>query len=187
MQTEEYELVQRAKLGDKRAFEQLVCRHDRHVMQIALAMINNIHDARDIYQESFIRVYTHLSSFQCKSSFKTWVTRITVNVALNHRRKKWSRSRISLKDNDMPEKKDKTNPVRNLLNKELGTAIKNAIGQLSPKQQAVFTLKHHMGYKIREIAEILDCSEGTVKSDLFRAVEKLQKNLKTFYSEQDKK
>ncbi|MBN2000377.1 RNA polymerase sigma factor [candidate division KSB1 bacterium] len=182
MGKQEAELVQKAQLGDVPAFEELVRLHDSHVLQIALGMVNNIDDARDIYQETFTKAYTHLSSFQYRSSFKTWITKIAVNASLNYRRKKWFRSRLSLEESEMPIKVEKSNPDRSFFNKELGEAINRSLLKLSRKQRAVFTLKHLHGYKIREIAEMLNCSESTIKSDLYRAIEKLQQQLKHYYS-----
>jgi len=184
----EFSLVRQAQAGDEKAFEQLVKRHDRHVLNIALGMTGQLVDAQDIYQESFLRAFSKLQTFSFQSSFKTWLLRIVVNQSINYRRKKKLRTFLSIDSSDestlaLPELTDHSDPTRKLTADECRSLIGKALKKLSAKERAVFTLKHEQDYKIREIAVILDCAEGTVKNMLFRAVNKLQKALRNYIQE----
>src|SRR3972149_706234 len=96
MQLEETELIKRAQHGDKASFEELIYRYDRNVLSLAYSYINDQDDAKDIYQEVFLRVFKSLKKFEFRSEFSTWLYRITVNVALTYRTKKSKYSYASL-------------------------------------------------------------------------------------------
>lgn len=180
------DLIKRASLGDSHAFEALVSRYDKKVLSIAMRYVKSEDDAQDIYQEVFLRVFKNLSNFEFKSEFSTWLYRITVNVCLNFLEKQKKINALSIYENFGGEDDDNSfsfestlkakdlNPEENLSNKEKGELIKDAIETLSPKQKMVFTLKHFEELKIKEIAEIMDCTEGTVKRYLFDATGKLR-------------
>ena len=186
MDTTEIELVQRAQNGDHNAFDKLVARHDKRVFQVIYGMVGNLQDTQDIYQETFIRAYTKISTFRFQSEFSTWVTRIAINQSINHRRqrrvKKWftlhndsSHADDYAFDLPIPEKEE---PAQKLLNKEFLLQLQGCLKNLPTLQKAAFTMKHFQGYKIKEIAEILDCAEGTVKNAIFRAAKKLKNDLR---------
>jgi RNA polymerase sigma-70 factor (ECF subfamily) len=174
------------------AFEELIYKYDRQVLAVAASFKNNEDDAKDIYQEVFIRVYKNIGSFQYKSQFSTWLFRIATNVCLTHRmRQKRHESEISSVPSSDPESgetEDIYNTIADCsseadgeLNKqERLKYIRLAMRRLPEKQRMVFTLKHLQGYKIKEIAEMLGSSEGTVKKYLFTAVHKLREELKDF-------
>lgn len=180
------DLIKRASSGDSHAFEALVSRYDKKVLSIAMRYVKSEDDAQDIYQEVFLRVFKNLSNFEFKSEFSTWLYRITVNVCLNFLEKQKKINALSIYENFGGEDDDNSfsfestlkakdlNPEENLSNKEKGELIKDAIETLSPKQKMVFTLKHFEELKIKEIAEIMDCTEGTVKRYLFDATGKLR-------------
>ncbi|MBE2279490.1 MAG: sigma-70 family RNA polymerase sigma factor [Ignavibacteriaceae bacterium] len=180
------DLIKRASSGDSYAFEALVSRYDKKVLSIAMRYVKSEDDAQDIYQEVFIRVFKNLKNFEFKSEFSTWLYRITVNVCLNFIEKQKKNNALSIYENFGGDDDDDSfsfestlkakdlNPEENLSNKEKGELIKDAIETLSPKQKMVFTLKHFEELKIKEIAEIMDCTEGTVKRYLFDATGKLR-------------
>lgn len=185
------ELASRAQKGDTGAFEVLVHRYDGKVLSIAHSFTNDPDDAKDIYQEVFLRAYRALPGFRFGSEFSTWLHRIVMNVCLSHKRKKsgatharldavpereFDEGRGGLLSGSMPG-----SPERLVHDEEIRRYVSDAIETLSPKEKLVFTLKHFEGYKIREIAEILECGEGTAKRYLFTAVEKLRNKLKRVY------
>jgi RNA polymerase sigma-70 factor (ECF subfamily) len=186
MESNEKELLLRAKQGDQFAFEQLVYRYDRSVLSIAMRFVNDPDEAKDIYQEVFIRIFKGLKKFEFRSEFSTWIFRITTNVCLTHKARSKERMKVSL-DNDLVDENnnnrfkeilyDGISPEEEISSRNLGQFIDEAVGRLSERQKITFVLKHYEGYKIREIAEMLNCKEGTVKKYLFDAVKNLRKQL----------
>ncbi|MGE5457183.1 MAG: RNA polymerase sigma factor [Methanococcaceae archaeon] len=191
MSTDESQLIIQAQQGDMQAFEKLIYRYDRHVLAIAASYRNSPEDAKDIYQEVFLRVYKGLKNFERKSEFSTWLYRIAVNVCISFRsrEKKYAYAQLEsdYDENDeqagfsisnVPGSDDETD--RHLLDKEIKEQVRAAMNSLSPQQKMVFTLKHLREMKIREIAGIMKCGEGTVKKYLFTATQKMREKLKDF-------
>ena len=185
------ELIAKAQKGDFAAFEQLVFRYDRQVLTIAARFVQSSDDAKDIYQEVFIRVYQGLRKFKMQSEFGTWLHRITTNVCLTHRTRRKKHSHVSL-DEDYDENEGDPHPSRvvassapapdqHTIDEEISTYVQNALESLSPQQKLVFTLKHYQGMKLREIAEAMQCSEGTVKKHLFMATQRMRARLKNVF------
>ena len=179
------ELIQRAKRGDAAAFEELVFRYDKQVLGIAARYVQSSEDAKDIYQEVFMRVYRSLPRFQFKSQFSTWLFRITTNVCLTHRSKRKRHIHTSLNQDSEDEH---TGAVAEALTEtraadrqaertDMSIHIEQALGRLSSKQRLVFTMKYYDGYKIREIADMLGLADGTVKRYLFSATRKIRLSL----------
>ena len=187
--SDDHALVRDAQAGDRLAFEELVRRYDREVLRLALNLVHRSEDARDIYQESFLRVYRNLHRFRFECSFYTWLYRIVTNVALDHLRRRSSRREDQAPVSEefdgtsrdffdrQPERNAASNPERVVLGQELGQRIKEAIDRLSPRERVVFELKHYQGLKLRVIGEMLGTSEETVKNSLFRATRKLRASL----------
>jgi RNA polymerase sigma-70 factor, ECF subfamily len=187
---EEHSLVRKAQEGDRLAFEELVRRYDREVLRLALNLVHKPEDARDIYQESFLRVYRNLHRFRFECSFYTWLYRITTNAALDYLRRRTSHredqapvlpdeTEGSTRDffDRQPETSAESNPERSFLGRELGEKIQEAMKSLSPRERTVFEMKHHQGLRLRAIGELLGTSEETVKNSLFRATRKLRASL----------
>jgi RNA polymerase sigma-70 factor (ECF subfamily) len=178
------DLIQKSLQGDNNAFEELIYRYDKSVLSIALRYVHDSDDAKDIYQEVFIRVFRSLKNFQFKSEFSTWLFRITTNVCLTYISRSKENMKISLSEDDMEEESNNAftyegvSPEEETTSKDLGELVNAAVESLSPKQKITFVLKHYEGYKIREIADMLNCKEGTVKKYLFDAVNNLKKKLK---------
>ena len=184
------ELIIQAKSGNDAAFEELIYRYDRSVLAIALKFVHDTDEAKDIYQEVFIRVYRGLKNFEMKSEFSTWLFRIATNVCLSYK----SRSKkhlqqsideqIAAEDDEVLKYEladDEMDPGEIMINLDLGDIIRRAVDSLSSKQRITFILKHYEGYKIREIADMLNCKEGTVKKYLFDAIRNLRKKLKPIH------
>ena len=190
MTTEDSELIQKAQHGDMAAFEQIVQKHDKQVFAIAARYVSSSEDAKDIYQEVFIRVYRGLKHFKMQSEFSTWLHRITINVCLTHRTRRKKYIHVHL-DGDPDGDELETHGVelrsqdeatdQHSMNAETRQHVQDALEKLSPKQRLVFTLKHYEGYKLREIATMMKCTEGTVKRYLFLATQQLRNRLKTVY------
>lgn len=187
MNISDKELVSKAQEGETRAFEELVYRYDRTVLSIARSFTRDPHDAQDIYQDVFLRVYRALPGFRFESEFSTWLYRIVMNVCLSYKTRR-SRSFVDFDTYAEQTAEDSAEgvvsivrpaaPDRSAQNAEMRGYIIDAIETLAPKEKLVFTLKHFEGYKIREIAEMMECGEGTVKRYLFTAVGKLRKKLR---------
>jgi RNA polymerase sigma-70 factor, ECF subfamily len=182
------ELILKAQEGNNFAFEELVCRYDRHVLSLAMKYSKDRDDAMDIYQDVFIRVYKSLNNFRFQSEFSTWLFRITTNVCLTYKSKQKKREVLSLSFTDdeqnaplMNLKAEETDhPDSAVIDNEISSNIGLAINALTPKQKLCFTLKHLEGYKLREIAVMMDCKEGTVKKYLFDAIRKIREHLKEY-------
>lgn len=182
MNSNETELVKAAQGGDARAFEELIRRYDKRLLQIAHGIMGNMQDAYDAYQEGIIRGFTKLDSFRFESSFGTWLTRIVINQSLNLKKKlRWS-NRLSLDDSitdkmEFEEMVQSVQPDELMVRTELSASIQKSLEKLSDRERTVFVLKHQHGYKLREIAVMLGCAEGTVKNYMFRATRKMRKAL----------
>jgi RNA polymerase sigma-70 factor, ECF subfamily len=185
-------LVERAQSGDREAFEELVHRYDRDVLRIALNILHKPEDARDVYQEAFLKVYKNLHRFRFECSFYTWIYRIVTNVCLDQLRRRSSRPEdqapeIAQQANGESSARDffdrqqetgaASNPERRLMGKEIGRRISTALEQLTPRERMVFEMKHYQGLKLRAIGEVLGTTEETVKNSLFRATRKLRLQL----------
>ena len=184
------DLIKQAIKGNAQAFETLVFKYDRQVLSIALKYVRNEDDAKDIYQEAFIRVYKNLKKFQFLSEFSTWLFRIVTNVCLTHKIKSNKRTFVGISEEYDEETElnnygevlvdEEATPERFTESSEIGDQINNKLEELPPKQKMVFVLKHYEGYKLKEIALMMDCQIGTVKKYLFEAVHKMRDSLKEY-------
>ena len=181
-------LVREGQKGDKAAFEELVHRFDGVVLRLALHLVGSEHEAQDVYQEAFLRAYRNLPRFRFECSFYTWIYRIVTNLCLDHLRSRRSRrDDSSVLVNSEGEERDlldyvadshpRSNPERQLQQREIRRRIAQALRKLTPRERVVFELKHYQGLTLRTLGEILDTTEETVKSTLFRATQKLRKIL----------
>lgn len=190
MQLSDTELIIQAQKGNQNAFEELVYRYDRNVLSVALKYANNEDDAKDLYQEVFIRVYRGMKNFRFESEFSTWLFRITTNVCLTYKSRSKEHLKVSI-DNDLDDDEKEissrelvyegSSPEEISSGANIGELVNEAVESLSPKQKMTFILKHYEGYKIREIAEMMNCKEGTVKKYLFDATKNLRKKLSPVY------
>jgi RNA polymerase sigma-70 factor (ECF subfamily) len=187
MESAEKELIIKAQNGDHISFEQLIYNYDRAVLSIAMKYASDNDDAKDIYQEVFIRVFRGIKKFEFRSEFSTWLFRITTNVCITYKTRKKEQLMVSLQNEFEDEQtgydsvdlaSEERSPEEITSGNDIHGLIGNAVDSLSAKQRMTFVLKHYEGYKIREIAEMLNCKEGTVKKYLFDAVNNLRKKLK---------
>ncbi|HEU5410143.1 MAG TPA: sigma-70 family RNA polymerase sigma factor [Candidatus Acidoferrales bacterium] len=185
---DEQVLVRQAQAGNRPAFEELVRRYDRDVLRLAMNLVRGSEDARDLYQEVFLKAYKNLSRFRFECSFYTWIYRIATNVCLDHLRRKNTRREEQAPANpegetlpdffdQQTEQRAAANPERRFLGQELGRHINAALDGLSARERMVFELKHYEGLRLRVIGEMLGTSEETVKNSLFRATRKMRASL----------
>jgi RNA polymerase sigma-70 factor (ECF subfamily) len=188
---DERELVQRIKSGDKTAFRELVERFKQRTYYLALDLSGNHHDAEDISQEVFIKAYRGIGKFRSGAKISTWLYRITVNVYIDSKRKK-SHKMVSLfenRDNSDVDPLEVTadgvtgNPESSMNAADINEHILNALENLSERERSVFVLRHYHDLQLKEISNTLDISEGTVKSLLFRSIQKLRDRLSFFREE----
>jgi RNA polymerase sigma-70 factor (ECF subfamily) len=189
-QMDERCLVVEAQAGSRSAFEELVRRYDRDVLRLALNLMKRPEDARDVYQEAFLKVYRNLHRFRFECSFYTWLYRIVTNVCLDQLRRRQARPEDqapeagSAHDEGITdfferqrEQRPTLDPERRLLGQEIQTRLATAMELLSPRERVVFEMKHYQGLKLRAIGDALGTTEETVKNSLFRATRKLRSQL----------
>lgn len=171
-------LVEQVCQGDLNAYRVLVERYQKYAYQIAYRILRSHHDAEDASQEAFVRIYQTIRNFRREAKFSTYLYRTVVNLSLNTLRR---REREPVAENSGIDAWQETNkdlaesPKIELI--DIRDHLHRAIARLSQKQQAILVLRHYEGLSTREVSEILNCSEGTVKQQLHRAVVKLQKLL----------
>ncbi len=187
-------LVQAARQGQLEAFEELVARHRDKVYARALSILHNEEDAVDLSQEAWIKAWQRLEQFQGDSSFATWITRIVINVCLDHlrRQKRWPSESIEALDEETGNRDwllppVTVNPTAGLERAELQARIWQALGQLSVAHRTVLILHEFEGMEYRKIAEIMGCSIGTVMSRLFYARRRLAALLQDLKTSEDSK
>ncbi len=174
-------LVDRFKKGEEKAFDELVNEYKKRIYYLAYSLTSNHADALDLSQEAFIKVYKSIHKFRGRSSFYTWLYRITVNICLNHLKRESKKKEVSFDERIEVAQVDWwSNPKKALENKELQEDLTKAIDSLPPQQKTVFTLRHLEGLPHKEIASILGCSIGNVKANLFQALQKLRDKLKGY-------
>ena len=180
------ELVALAQKGNQRAFEDLVERHKQKAYHIAFDFARDREDAKDLSQEAFLKAYTNLKKFDGRSSFYTWFYRILVNLCLDYKRHQKRTPTDSFDENlesDMEpshQPSQPRSPDQQVLAGQISHKVGEALQALPNKQRTAFILKNHQGLSIREIAELMETAEGTVKVHLHRAVTALRQSLAEF-------
>ena len=184
---DEEALIRAAQAGDHEAFECLVKRYDSSVLRLAMNMLRSEDDARDVYQEAFLRVYRNLSNFRFDCSFNTWLYRIVNNLCVDFlRRKRVRRTEPSIVETEegvvdrldsVPDTRGLADPQRQLLSKEVSERISEVLAGLTVRERMVFELRHYQGMRLKEIGESLGTTEEAAKNCLFRATRKLRAEL----------
>ncbi len=181
-------LIDRAKSGELDAFRELVERSRLDVYRLAYDLTGNRHDAEDLSQDVFLKAYRSIGSFRGDSKWSTWLYRITVNTCLDRRRKK-SEQMMDYRDDigtDEPaegETMPNPSPDRIAESSMIQKRIEAALDALTPRERSVFVLRHYHDLSLKEIARSMGVSEGSVKSFLFRALQRLRKELSFYRSD----
>ncbi len=186
MEHSDRELVRESRRGDKEAFRELVERHQRKILSVAIGMVHNRDDALELTQETFVKAFENLSKFKGESSFYTWLYRIVVNLAIDFRRRDRRHGTVSLADRpgggedlemSLPDQR-LADPYQQAKSHEIGERVRQAIDELTPDHKVVILLREVEGLSYEDISRVMQCSKGTVMSRLHYARKKLQSKLR---------
>jgi RNA polymerase sigma-70 factor (ECF subfamily) len=180
------EFVERAQRGDKRAFELLVSKYQRKLSRLLARLIRDPSELDDVTQEAFIKAYRALPSFRGDSAFYTWLYRIGINTAKNHLvaagRRAPSVADIALDDGEATEEgsqlRDINTPESVLMSKEIANTVNDAMAALPEDLRTAIQLREIEGLSYEEIANVMNCPIGTVRSRIFRAREAIAERLR---------
>jgi RNA polymerase sigma-70 factor, ECF subfamily len=183
---DETEILRRAKAGDQEAFNLLVERYQRRVVGVAQAVVHNPDDAVELAQEAFVRAYENLAKFESRSSFSTWLYRITANLAIDFRRREGRH--VVLRGEEAENELDRLpsaqgNSFQETARGELSKRLQAALNELTSEHRAVILLREVEGLSYDEIGDVLQCPRGTVMSRLHYARNRLKTILKDLESE----
>jgi RNA polymerase sigma-70 factor (ECF subfamily) len=177
-------LVRRARLGDSRAFAQLVRNHQSRAIALATGLVRDEHDAREIVQEAFLRVFRGLDGFAGNSAFYTWLYRIVTNLAIDFLRKPARREAEYVDPQSADDRGElelffapAADPFGELSNKQLQERIHRSVAALPPYHRGVIEMRELHGMSYEEMAHAMGVSKGTIMSRLFHARQKLQRSL----------
>lgn len=178
------ELVERVQRGDKTAFDLLVLKYQHKIANLVSRYVHDSHEAQDVTQEAFIKAYRGLKNFRGESAFYTWLYRIAINTAKNHlvtMSRKISDTGIDAMDAEQYEGGDalreNASPERQMMTDEIAQVVEKSIGDLPEDLRTAITLREFDGMSYEEIAEVMECPIGTVRSRIFRAREAIDNNL----------
>ncbi|GAA5523865.1 RNA polymerase sigma-H factor [Microbulbifer aestuariivivens] len=178
------QLVERVQKGDKRAFDLLVLKYQHKILAVVSRFIKDHAEVQDVTQEAFIKAYRALANFRGESAFYTWMYRIAINTAKNHLVSRGRRPPSSDVDLDDAEfysgadlLRDNETPENQLFRDQLETAVFDAIRALPEDLRSAVTLREMEGLSYEEIAEVMDCPVGTVRSRIFRAREAIDRTV----------
>jgi RNA polymerase sigma-70 factor, ECF subfamily len=180
------QLVERAQSGDKRAFELLVIKYQRKVERLISRIVRDQAEIEDVTQEAFIKAYRALGNFRGDSAFYTWLYRIAVNTAKNYLISQGRRAPTSTEYDaeeaegfeDATGLRDIATPDSQLMSKQIGEIVNRTIERLPDELRTAITLREIDGLAYEEIAQIMDCPIGTVRSRIFRAREAVAEQLR---------
>ncbi len=168
---EDIDLINRCEAGEREAFDELVLKYQKPLYFMLYRMVSDHDDASDILQKTFVKAFTGLGRFEQRSTFKTWLYQIAINLAKNLYRDRARAQHISL--DDVVIKKD-PKTLESLINKESRQILRSAYYRLPERQRLTLMLRVQEGKKYDEIADIMKCSVGTAKANYHHAVQKLK-------------
>lgn len=181
-------LVQRVQQGDRRAFDQLVLRYQHKVLKLVMRYMRNHAEAEDIAQEAFLKAYRAIHSFRGDSAFYTWIYRIAINTAKNAlvaAKRRPLDYNFDLQDPEQNERngrlRDEATPESLLLTEEIRETVDAAIGALPEDLRRAVVLREYEGLSYEEIAAVMACPVGTVRSRIFRAREAIDRQLRPVF------
>lgn len=181
-------LVQRVQQGDRRAFDQLVLRYQHKVLKLVMRYMRNHAEAEDIAQEAFLKAYRAIHSFRGDSAFYTWIYRIAINTAKNAlvaAKRRPLDYNLDLQDPEQNERngrlRDEATPESLLLTEEIRETVDAAIGALPEDLRRAVVLREYEGLSYEEIAAVMACPVGTVRSRIFRAREAIDRQLRPVF------
>lgn len=182
------QLVERAQHGDKEAFDLLVIKYQRRLVRLLSQFIRDSAEVEDIAQETFIKAYKSLSSFRGDSAFYTWLYRIGINAAKNFlvaqkRRASNASSNVDIEDAENFEEgsqlRELGTPESELISKQIAQTVNQALNELPEELRTAITLREIEGLSYEEIASVMNCPTGTIRSRIFRAREVISVKLQS--------
>jgi RNA polymerase sigma-70 factor (ECF subfamily) len=185
-------LVRRVQSGDKKAFDLLVLKYQHKIASLVSRLVHDHAEVQDVTQEAFIKAYRGLKNFRGDSAFYTWLYRISINTAKNHLA---SMSRKVTDGTDIADAEhfesaaalhDIADPQRELMTDEVSSTVQQTILSLPDELKAAITLRELKGMSYEEIAEVMECPIGTVRSRIFRAREAIEQKLHPLIDETGK-
>ncbi|CAH9019044.1 RNA polymerase sigma factor RpoE [Candidatus Nitrosacidococcus sp. I8] len=180
----DYDLVQRVQRGDKKAFDMLVLKYQQKILRLISHYIRDSGDALDVAQETFIKAYRALPRFRGESAFYTWLYRIAINTAKNYlivQNRHPPENDTDIKDYVVETYlKDQATPEHLLIRDEIAQTIDKTINELPEELRTAIILRELEGLGYAEIAEVMDCPIGTVRSRIFRAREAIDEKINPF-------
>ena len=178
------QLVERVRRGDKRAFDLLILKYQHKIISIVGRYLGDRNDVQDVSQETFIKAYRAIPNFRGESAFYTWLYRIAINTAKNHLVSKSRRPPnidIDIDDGEFQDNsavlRDNESPQASLATKQMEEVIFRAIENLPAELRVAVTLREFEGLSYEEIARLMDCPVGTVRSRIFRAREAIEQKI----------
>ena len=184
------QLVARVQKGDKRAFDLLVLKYQSRILALVVRFVQDSHEAQDVTQEAVVKAYRALGNFRGESAFYTWLYRIAINTAKNYlvsRNRRPPASGIDAQDAEFFEGdhalKNIDSPERLLLRDEIDKTVQDSIGKLPEDLRVALTLREYEGLSYEDIAAVMQCPVGTVRSRIFRAREAVDKALQPLLEE----
>lgn len=189
------QLVERAQHGDKHAFELLVSKYQRKLARLLSRFIRDPAEVEDVSQEAFIKAYRALPSFRGESAFYTWLYRIGINTAKNYLVAQGRRApTVTIYDNEEAEGfeggeelRDINTPENELMTKQIAQTVNSAMAALPEELRTAITLREIEGLSYEEIAEVMNCPIGTVRSRIFRARDAIAEKLRPLLDTQKDK
>jgi RNA polymerase sigma-70 factor (ECF subfamily) len=174
------ELLGRFREGEEKAFEEILERHERMVLSLAMSITGNREAAEDLAQEVFLRLFRQLPTYRPEAKISTWLYRVTLNLGSNYRRKAARESAVEIDPETLPARET---PEGLLLRGETERELQEALAKLPRREREVFLLRGLRRLSVAEVAEILGVREGTVKATYFHAVEKVRERMKEYFGE----
>ncbi len=186
-------LVERVQKGERGAFDLLVSKYQRRLTRLLSRFIRDEHEVDDVAQETFIKAYRALPNFRGESAFYTWLYRIAINTAKSYLAVIGKRPMLSgdvVNDDDeamniIEQMPDLNTPETELINREIANTVEHAVESLPEDLRRAITLREMEGLSYEEIAEVMNCPIGTVRSRIFRAREAIAKELRPLLDTQE--
>jgi RNA polymerase sigma-70 factor (ECF subfamily) len=168
---EDFDLISKTLAGERESFNELVIKYQKPLYSLLYRMVSNREDAADLLQKTYIKAFTGLGAFERRSSFKTWLYQIAINLAKNVYRDRSRKEQVSI-DDVIIRRNPRT--VEALIAKESRLLLRQAVGSLPEKQRITLMLRIQENRKFEEIAKIMGCSTGTAKANYHHGVQKLK-------------
>lgn len=172
--------IKSAQNGSKKAFGKLIEEYSDFIFHVLYDMTGNYDDAKDLTQDVFLKAYQNIKKYRGDAKFSTWIYRIAFNLGIDHsrRQKRIRQVNIDTKEREISTKGDMADILESQIG--VGEAIETALQQLTDMQRMSVVLHHYQGLPLRDVSEVLGCSESTARVHLFRGLRNLRKLLKDY-------